>query len=146
MYRMTVGRMYVELSHEFMEAHQATRPVHGSAWNCRYTSWMCIELPPCAWKRTEVQGIAKNHIQQLVPTFTVESYLQFAHTFSPVITRRVFALPATRGTRYKKKRNRLISDATAHHYQPLPTRQAAKSGIGCARYRKCADRIYQTQS
>ena len=145
MYRMTVGRMYMELSREFMEVHQATRPIHGSAWNCQYTSWMCIKLPPCAWKRTEVHGIAKNHIQQLVPALSL-NLTYFAHTFSPVITRTVFALPATRGTRYKKKRNRLVSDATARHYSPLPTRQAAKNVISCACYRRCVNRTNKTQS
>ena len=143
---MTVGRMYMELSREFMEAHQTTRPVHGSAWNCRYTSWMCIKLPPCTWKRTKVRGIAKNHIQQLVPAFTVESYLLCPHV-QPSNNKNSIRIASNKGySIQKKKRNRLISDATAHHYSLLPTRQAAKSVIGCACYRRCVDRINQTQS
>ena len=124
MYQMTVGRMYMELSREFMEAHQTTRPVHGSAWNCRYTSWMCIKLPPCTWKRTKVRGIAKNHIQQLVPAFTVESYLLCPHV-QPSNNKNNIRIASNKGYSIQKKAEQ--ADIRCHS-SPLLTTPYSSGG------------------
>ena len=131
MYRMTVGRMYIELSREFMEVHQTTRPVHGSAWNCRYTSRICIKLPPCTWKRTKVRGIAKNHIQQFVPAFTVESYLLCPHV-QPSNNKNSIRIASNKGYSIQKKAEQ--ADIRCHG-SPLLT--APYSSGGKKRHRLC---------
>ena len=75
-----------------MEVHGIAGILHGCASSYPH-------VRGSAPKFEESQKITSSSSCQLLPL----NLTCFAHTFSPVITRTVFALPATRGTRYKKK-------------------------------------------
>ena len=124
---MTVGRMYMELLCEFMEVHGIAGILHGCAWNAGILHGCASSYPHVrgsAPKFKESQKITSSSSCQLLPL----NLTCFAHMFSPVITRTIFAFPATRVTRYKKKAEQ--ADIQCHG-SPLLTTPYLSGGKKC---------------